>query len=69
MKPPIDLNHALWQIDIFLAAIMRDIDQYQESPADYQPEYFRDISAAAADARLLATWVRDQLKAQKETEC
>jgi len=66
MKPPKNVHDALRHIDNLLSAIMRDIDNYTENPGDYAPEYFRSVSGAAADARLLALWVRDQLKAQKE---
>ncbi len=56
-----DLYETLKDIDTMLSCVMHDIDTYMENPQNYGPEYFRSVGAAAADARLLLTWVRDQL--------
>lgn len=60
MKPE-SIQDALRHIDSLLSAVMHDIDNYMENPGDHTPEYFRSVSGAAADARLLALWVRDNL--------
>jgi hypothetical protein len=38
-----------------------DDDQMQ-----YDAEYFEDVKAAALDAHLLVTWVKDQLKGESK---
>ena len=42
-------------------AALKDIDTYMENPHRYEPEYFRSVSGAVADAHLLTTWVKDTL--------
>lgn len=32
---------------------------------EFSPEYFESVKDAVLDARLLAVWVRDQLKAKE----
>ena len=62
MKRPDDIYEALDHIRSLMMAIMQDVDMYMENPQNYQPEYFRSVSGAAADAHLVSTWIADQLR-------
>lgn len=62
MKRPNFPDEALQQIQTLLMAALKDIDTYMENPRRYEPEYFRSVSGAVADAHLLTTWVRDAIK-------
>jgi len=66
MNPPKNVHDALRHIDNLLADIMRTIDAYTEERlfADI-PEQLKQVCGSAADARLLAVWVRDQLKVKE----
>lgn len=63
MKPPKNVHDALRHIDNLLADIMRTVDEHAEQkyPATI-PDELKAVCAAAADARLLAVWVRDHLR-------
>lgn len=66
MQPPKNVHDALRHIDILLDRIMRTVDEYTEERQFANiPEEMRHVCAAAADARLLAVWVRDQLNAKE----
>jgi len=58
MQPPKNVHDALRHIDSLLSDVMRTVD---EAPLDKSARQLIRINAAAADARLLALWVRDQL--------
>ncbi len=62
MKRPDNIHDALRQIQSLTSCIARDMENYLEDPTIYGNEYFEDIKAAALDANLLTTWVRDNLK-------
>ena len=64
MQPPKNVHDALRHIDSLLADIMRVTDAYT-TPLPEIPEPLRNVCGTAADARLLAVWVRDQLKAKE----
>lgn len=64
MQPPKNVHDALRQIDSLLHSIMLTVDEHTE-PLAKVPEDLRHVCAAAADARLLAVWVRDQLNAKE----
>ena len=64
MQPPKNVYDALRHIDNLLADIMRVTDAYT-TPLPEIPEPLRNVCGAAADARLLAVWVRDQLKSKE----
>lgn len=64
MQPPKNVYDALRHIDNLLADIMRTVDGYT-APLPEIPEPLRNVCGAAADARLLAVWVRDQLNAKE----
>jgi hypothetical protein len=61
MKKPDNVHDALRHIDSLLADVMRTVDDYTE-PFANRPKALIHVNAATADARLLALWVRDQLK-------
>lgn len=66
MQPPKNVHDALRHIDNLLADIMRTTDEYTEERCLANiPEQLKAVCGAAADARLLAVWVRDQLKAEE----
>lgn len=65
MKQPTNPQEAIQKIIPLLSAVLADIDTYLENPSEYQPEYFRDVSAAAGDALLLTLWLREQLNAKE----
>ena len=64
MKKPDNIHDALRHIDSLLADVMRTVDAYTE-PFANRPEELIYVNAATADARLLALWVRDQLKTKE----
>jgi len=64
MQPPKNVHDALRHIDILLADVMRTLDAYTE-PFANRPEALIHVNAAAADARLLALWVRGQLTTEE----
>ncbi len=64
MQPPKNVHDALRHIDSLLADVMRTVDAYTE-PFANRPEALIHVNAAAADARLLALWVRDQLTTEE----
>jgi len=62
MKNPDNIHDALRHIDSLLADVMRTVDG---APLDKSARQLIRINAATADARLLALWVRDQLKTKE----
>lgn len=67
MQPPKNVHDALRHIDNLLHSIMLSVDEYtEEGQLANRPEQLKDVCALAADARLLAVWVRDQLKGEKQ---
>ena len=68
MNPPKNVHDALRHIDNLLASAGTDLEQYllSENPTmEFSPEYFESVKDAVLDARLLAVWVRDQLKVKE----
>ena len=64
-QPARNVHDALRHIDNFMAAILSDVDRYVASPSDFDAvDYFRDVAACAAEARLMAQWVREQIKGE-----
>ena len=61
MLKPKNTHDALRQVQTLLSAAGRDLEQYLEAPAEYSPEYFRDVLEAVLDAHMLTTWTRDNL--------
>ena len=61
MLEPKSVHDALRRVQTLLSAAGRDLEQYLDAPADYNPEYFRDVLEAVLDAHMLTTWTRDNL--------
>lgn len=62
MKQPDNIHDALRHLQNLTSCIARDMENYLDDPAIYGAEYFEDVKAAALDAHLLVTWVRDNFK-------
>ena len=63
MKQPDNLNDALRHLHTLTMAIAEDLRRYMDDEdMQYDAEYFKDVEAAALDAHLLVTWVKDNLK-------
>jgi hypothetical protein len=68
VNPPKNVHDALRHIDNLLVSAGDDLERYlmSENPAmEFSPEYFESVKDAVLDARLLAVWVRDQLKVKE----
>lgn len=62
MKPN-NIDDALRQLHNLTMSIAMDLTKYMEDEhMQYDAEYFEDVKAAAIDAHLLVTWVKDNLK-------
>lgn len=62
MKPD-NIHDALRQLHNLTMSIAMDLTKYMEDEhMQYDAEYFEDVKAAALDAHLLVTWVKDNLK-------
>lgn len=61
MLKPKSVHDALRQVQTLLSAAGRDLEQYLDAPADYNPEYCRYVLEAVLDAHMLTTWTRDNL--------
>jgi len=63
MKRPDNLNDALNRLHTLTMAVAEDLARYMnDEDMQYDAEYFKDVEAAALDAHLLVTWVKDNLK-------
>lgn len=63
MKQPDNINDALRQLHILTLCIAEDLGRYiNDEDMQYDAEYFKDVEAAALDAHLLVTWVKDNIK-------
>lgn len=63
MKRPDNIHDALRHLHSLTMCIANDLTKYMEdTEMQYDPEYFEDVKAAALDAHLLVTWVKDNLK-------
>jgi hypothetical protein len=66
MNQPKNVHDALRHIDNLLADILRTIDAYTEERLLANiPEQLKEVCGSAADARLLAVWVRGQLNVKE----
>ncbi len=59
---PDNIHDALRHLQSLTMDIARDMENYLDNPAIYGTDYFEDVKAAALDAHLLVTWVRDNFK-------
>lgn len=64
MKKPDNIHDALRHIDSLLADVMRTVDAMPITDIKTATSLIQ-VNAATADARLLALWVRDQLKTKE----
>ena len=63
MKQPDNINDALRHLHNLTLAIAEDLRRYiNDEDMQYDAEYFKDVEAAALDAHLLVTWVKDNIK-------
>lgn len=63
MNRPKNIHDALRRIHALTYCIANDLTKYMEdTEMQYDPEYFEDVKAAALDAHLLVTWIKDNLK-------
>lgn len=61
MKPN-NIDDALRQLHNLTMSIAMDLTKYMEDEhMQYDAEYFEDVKAAALDAHLLVTWIKDNL--------
>ena len=67
MKRPDNINDALSHLHMLTMAIAEDLTRYMDDDQmQYDAEYFEDVKAAALDAHLLVTWIKDNLSYPKE---
>lgn len=62
MKRPDNLNDALRQLHNLTMAVAMDLRRYMDDDLRNNAEYLEDVEAAALDAHLLVTWIKDNLK-------
>jgi hypothetical protein len=63
MKRPDNINDALSHLHTLTMAIAEDLERYiDDEDMQYDAEYFEDVKAAALDAHLLVTWIKDNIK-------
>ena len=63
MKRPDNINDALSHLHTLTMAIAEDLERYiDDEDMQYEAEYFEDVKAAALDAHLLVTWIKDNIK-------
>ena len=63
MKRPDNINDALSHLHTLTMAIAEDLERYMDDEGmQYEAEYFEDVKAAALDAHLLVTWIKDNIK-------
>lgn len=63
MKRPDNIDDALRHLHNLTMAIAEDLTRYMDDDQmQYDAEYFEDVKAAALDAHLLVTWIKDNLK-------
>lgn len=63
MKRPDNIDDALRHLHNLTMAIAEDLTRYMDDEdMQYNAEYFEDVKAAALDAHLLVTWIKDNLK-------
>ena len=63
MSNPKNIHDALRHLHNLTMAIAEDLTRYMDDDQmQYDAEYFEDVKAAALDAHLLVTWIKDNLK-------
>jgi len=67
MKRPDNINDALRHLHNLTLSIAEDLRRYMDDDQmQYDAEYFKDVEAAALDAHLLTTWIKDNLKEMQQ---
>ena len=67
MKRPGNINDALRHLHNLTLSIAEDLERYiNDEQMQYDAEYFHDVKAAALDAHLLVTWVKDNIKEMQQ---
>jgi len=67
MKRPDNINDALRQLHHLTMAVAEDLRRYMDDDQmQYSAEYFEDVEAAALDAHLLVTWIKDNIKEMQQ---
>jgi hypothetical protein len=67
MKQPDNINDALRHLHTLTMSIAEDLERYiNDEQMQYDAEYFHDVKAAALDAHLLVTWVKDNIKEMQQ---
>ena len=62
MKQPDNINDALRHLHNLTMSIAMHLERYiNDEQMQYDAEYYEDVKAAALDAHLLVTWVKDNL--------
>jgi|OM-RGC.v1.035461627 hypothetical protein len=63
MQRPDNIDDALRQLHHLTMSIAMDISKFMDDDQmQYDSDYFADMKAAALDAHLLVTWVKDNFK-------
>jgi hypothetical protein len=63
MKRPDNINDALRHLHNLTMGIAEDLNKYiNDEDMQYDAEYFKDVEAAALDAHMLVTWIKDNIK-------
>ena len=65
MKNPDNIHDALRHLHHLTMSIATDIGNCLEDPAIYGSDFFEDVKAAALDAHMLITWIKDNLVENK----
>lgn len=63
MKRPDNIHDALRHLHNLTMGIAEDLNKYiNDEDMQYDAEYFKDVEAAALDAHMLVTWIKDNIK-------
>lgn len=62
MQRPDNINDALRQLHNLTMAVAMDLRRYMDDELRNNAEYLEDVEAAALDAHLLTTWIKDNIK-------
>ena len=62
MQRPDNINDALRQLHNLTMAVAMDLRRYMDDDLRNNAEYLEDVEAAALDAHLLVTWIKDNIK-------
>lgn len=67
MKQPKNIHDALRHLHNLTMAVAMDLRRYMDDDqTQYSAEYFEDVEAAALDAHLLVTWIKDNIKEMQQ---